>query len=53
MSSKLLWIIATGEKEKTFAGLMYARNTQKYNWLEDVKVFFGPSILGTIYPINN
>ena len=44
MSSKLLVIIATGEKEKALAGLMYARNALKRGWLEDVKVvFFGPS----------
>ena len=44
MSSKVLVIIATGDKEKCLAGLMYARNAQARNWLEDVKVvFFGPS----------
>ena len=44
MNSKLLVIIATGEKEKALTGLMYARNTLKQGWLEDVKiVFFGPS----------
>lgn len=44
MSSKLLVIIATGEKEKALTGLMYARNALKKGWLDDVKiVFFGPS----------
>jgi hypothetical protein len=44
MSSKLLVIIATREKEKALTGLMYARNAMKRSWLEDVKVvFFGPS----------
>ena len=44
MSSKLLVIIATGDREKVLTGLMYAKNTIKYGWIEDVKVmFFGPS----------
>lgn len=44
MSSKLLIIIATGEKEKAQTGLMYARNAIKNRWLDDIKViFFGPS----------
>jgi len=44
MSSKLLVIIATGEREKALTGLMYARNAMRQGWLEDVKiVFFGPS----------
>lgn len=44
MSSKLLVIIATGEKKKALAGLLYARNAQANKWLDDVKVvFFGPS----------
>ncbi|MGD8565349.1 MAG: hypothetical protein PVF96_03270 [Candidatus Bathyarchaeota archaeon] len=44
MSSKLLVVIATGDREKAVAGLMYARNVLKYNWLDQVKVvFFGPS----------
>ena len=44
MSSKLLIIIATGEKEKAQTGMMYARNAIKHRWLDDVKVvFFGPS----------
>ena len=44
MGSKLLVIIATGDKEKALAGLMYARNVIKYGWLKNAKVvFFGPS----------
>jgi len=44
MGSKLLVIIATGDKEKALAGLMYTRNVLKNKWMEDVKVvFFGPS----------
>jgi hypothetical protein len=41
---KLLIIIATGDREKALAGLMYTRNVLKNKWLDDVKVvFFGPS----------
>jgi len=44
MSSKLLIIIATGDREKALTGLMYAKNSIKYGWIETVKVmFFGPS----------
>ena len=44
MSSKLLVIIATADREKALAGLMYARNVLKNKWLDDIKVvFFGPS----------
>lgn len=44
MGSKLLVIIATGEREKALAGMMYAGNAMKRSWLDDVKVvFFGPS----------
>jgi len=44
MASKLLVIIATGDREKAIAGLMYTRNVLKNKWLDDVKVvFFGPS----------
>ena len=42
--SKLLVIIATGDREKALTGLMYAKNTIKYGWIDNVKViFFGPS----------
>ena len=44
MSSKILVIIASSDREKILTALMYARNTMTYKWLEDVKVmFFGPS----------
>jgi hypothetical protein len=44
MSSKLLVIIASGDREKALTALMYAKNTIKYGWIEDVQVmFFGPS----------
>ena len=44
MSSKLLVIIASAEKEKALAGLMFARNAIKKAWMDDVKIiFFGPS----------
>jgi hypothetical protein len=44
MSSKLLVIIATGEKEKALTGLMYASRTLSEGWMDKVKViFFGPS----------
>ena len=44
MSSKILVIIATRDREKILTAIMYARNTIAQNWLEDVKVmFFGPS----------
>ena len=43
MSSKLVIVIATGEKGKALTGLMYAKNALKNKWLDDVKVvFFGP-----------
>ena len=44
MASKILIIVATGEKEKALTALMYAKNALKRKWLEDVKIFFfGPS----------
>jgi len=44
MGSKLLVVIATGDREKALAGLMYTRNVLRNKWLDDVKVvFFGPS----------
>lgn len=43
MSSKVLIILSTGEKEKALTGIMYATNAQKYQWIEKAKVvFFGP-----------
>ena len=44
MSSKLLVIIATGDREKALTGLMYAKNNIKYGWVDNLEVmFFGPS----------
>ena len=44
MSSKLLVIIATSDREKALTGLMYAGNALRRGWMEDVKVvLFGPS----------
>lgn len=44
VSTKLLVVIATGDREKALTALMYARNALKREWLDDVKVvFFGPS----------
>jgi hypothetical protein len=44
MTSKLLIIIASGEKEKALTALMYAKNAIKYEWIPTVRVvFFGPS----------
>ncbi len=43
MGSKLLVMIATGDRKKALAGLMYTRNVLKYKWLDDIRiVFFGP-----------
>ena len=56
MSSKLLVIIATSDKDKASAGLMYTRNVLKHKWLEDVKVvFFGPSeqLVASDHEVNN
>ena len=44
MSTKILIIIASGEREVVQTALMYAKNTMKHGWLEDVKtILFGPS----------
>ena len=44
MSSKLLVIIASGDKAKALTGLMYARNAIKRGWMDEMKVvYFGPS----------
>ncbi|MFW9786045.1 MAG: hypothetical protein ACFFE2_03470 [Candidatus Thorarchaeota archaeon] len=44
MTSKLLVIIASGDREKALTALLYAKNTIKFGWIENVKVmFFGPS----------
>ncbi len=43
MKSKLLVIIATGEKGKALTGLMFAYNAIKNKWFTDIQVqFFGP-----------
>ena len=43
MSSKIMVVISTAEKEKALTGILYAKNAQKNNWVEDVRViFFGP-----------
>jgi hypothetical protein len=44
MEAKLLVIIATGDREKALAGLMYTRNVLVNGWLDKVRVvLFGPS----------
>jgi len=44
MSSKIVVIIASGEKAVVETALMYAKNTLKHKWMEDVKtILFGPS----------
>lgn len=43
MSSKVVVILSTADKEKALTGIMYAANAQKHKWIDDVKViFFGP-----------
>ena len=43
MASKVVVIISTAEKEKAITGMMFAVNSQKNKWLDEVKViFFGP-----------
>ncbi|MFX1318399.1 MAG: hypothetical protein ACFE9D_04970 [Promethearchaeota archaeon] len=44
MADKIIVIITSGDRGVVKTALMYARNTLKYKWLEDVKIiFFGPS----------
>lgn len=44
MVSKLLVVVATSNKEKALAALMYTGNAIRHSWMDDVKVvFFGPS----------
>jgi hypothetical protein len=44
LTDNLLIIIATGDREKALAGLMYSKNALKRDWLRNVKVvYFGPS----------
>ncbi len=43
MSSKVMIIISTAEKYKALTAILYAKNAQKNNWIDDVRViFFGP-----------
>ncbi|MEW6672053.1 MAG: hypothetical protein AB1427_10120 [Thermodesulfobacteriota bacterium] len=43
MAAKVVVILSTGEKEKAITGMMFAVNSQKNKWLDEVKViFFGP-----------
>ncbi|MBT3314915.1 MAG: hypothetical protein HN390_09900 [Anaerolineae bacterium] len=44
MSDKILVIISTSDAGKARTGAMYALNTLKHGWMEEVKiVFFGPA----------
>ena len=44
MNSKVVVIIASANKQVVQTALMYATNTLKYGWLDEVKtVLFGPS----------
>ena len=44
MSNNILVIIATGDIVKARTGVMYAVNSYKNEWVDDVKlVFFGPA----------
>lgn len=43
MSKKVLVTISTAEKEKALTGVLYATNALKYQWVDELKVFFfGP-----------
>jgi hypothetical protein len=44
MKNRIVVIIATANPAKAEAGMMYAVNSLKYGWMDDVKlVFFGPA----------
>ena len=44
MSDKIIIIITSGDRDVVKTALMFARNSLKHKWLEDVKIiFFGPS----------
>ena len=44
MTDKLVVIISTSDPEKALTGMMYAINTVKNHWMEEVKLFFfGPA----------
>ena len=36
MSSKVMVVISTAEKDKALTGILYAKNAQKNNWVEPV-----------------
>jgi hypothetical protein len=43
MSSKVMVIISTAEKDKALTGILYAKNAQKNKWVDELRViFFGP-----------
>jgi len=43
MSSKVIVILSTAEKDKALTGILYAKNAQKNKWIDEVRViFFGP-----------
>ncbi|MEA3361512.1 MAG: hypothetical protein U9R17_19185 [Thermodesulfobacteriota bacterium] len=44
MTDKIVVIISTSDPEKALTGMMYAINTVKNRWMEEVKLFFfGPA----------
>jgi hypothetical protein len=44
MSSRLLVIIATSDREKALTAMMYTANAIRYKWIDDMRlIFFGPS----------
>ncbi len=44
MASKIIVIIASADRAVVQTAMMYAHNTMKFGWLDDVKIiFFGPS----------
>ena len=44
MSNKVLVIISSSDASKALTGILYATNTLKNGWLEDVKlIVFGPA----------
>ena len=43
ISSNVMVIISTAEKDKALTGILYAKNAQKNKWVDNVRViFFGP-----------
>jgi hypothetical protein len=44
VKNSILVIISSGERKKVLTAMMYAWNTKKFEWLENVRVmFFGPA----------